>query len=97
MMFLIIILSLAAIFDTIDFFCSDAEELTITAVLGFFGRGVLIALGITVVILCIKMQKEGPTPDAVDVYRGDAEVKIVYTDTIPTDTIVVWKDGCKRE
>ena len=97
MIFLIVILSLAIIFDTIDFFCIDAEELTITGVLGSFGRGILIALGIMVVILCIKMQKEDPTPDAIDVYRGDAEVKIVYTDTIPTDTIVVWKDGCKRE
>ena len=55
MIFLIVILSLAIIFDTIDFFCIDAKELTIIGVLGSFGRGILIALGIMVVILCIEM------------------------------------------
>lgn len=96
MTFLIVLLSIAIIFDTIDFFCSDSD-LTITGFLGSLGREMLIGLGVLVVIACIKMQGEGPTPDAVDVYRGDAEIKIVYTDTIPTDTIVVWKDGRKRE
>lgn len=97
MIFLIVILSLAVIFDTVDFFCNDSGELTITGLLGSFGRGALIGLGALVTIAAIEMQEEGKTPNAVDVYRGDAEIKIVYTDTIPTDTIVVWKDGRKRE
>lgn len=97
MIFLIILLSLAIVFDIIDFFSNDSGEFTITGLLGSFGRGALIGLGALVVIATIKMQEEGKTPNAVDVYKGDAEIKIVYTDTIPTDTIVVWKDGRKRE
>lgn len=31
-------------------------------------------------------------PKAIDVYRGNTMLEITYnTDTIPTDTIVVWK------
>lgn len=97
MILLIILLSLAIVFDIIDLFCNESGELTITGFLGSLGRGMLIGLGALVVIAAIKMQEEGKTPNAVDVYKGDAEIKIVYTDTIPTDTIVVWKDGRKRE
>lgn len=43
------------------------------------------------------MLYKGKEPTALDVYKGNAEIKVVYTDTIPTDTIVVWKDGRKRE
>lgn len=97
MIFLIIFLSLAIVFDIIDFFRNDSVELTITNFLGSFGRGALIGLGVLVIIAVIKMQEEGKTPNAIDVYKGDAEIKIVYTDTIPTDTIVVWKNSYKRE
>lgn len=97
MIFLIILLSLAIVFDIIDFFRNDSGELTITNFLGILSRGVLIGLGVLVIIAVIIMQEEGKTPNAVDVYKGNAEIKIVYTDTIPTDTIVVWKDSRKRE
>lgn len=90
-------MSLAIVFDIIDFFRNDSGEFIITGLLGSLGRGMLIGLGALVVIAAIKMQEEGKTPNAVDVYKGDAEIKIVYTDTIPTNTIVVWKDGHKRE
>ena len=31
-------------------------------------------------------------PEAIDVYRGNTELKITYIDTIPQDTVVVWKN-----
>lgn len=31
------------------------------------------------------------TPRAIDVYRGNTTLEITYTDSTPTDTIVVWK------
>lgn len=31
-------------------------------------------------------------PTAIDVYRGETTLKITYVDSIPTDTIVIFKD-----
>ena len=31
-------------------------------------------------------------PKAIDVYRGNTELKITYIDTVPQDTVVVWKN-----
>lgn len=50
-----------------------------------------------VVIFSFIVQDEGKKPEAIDVYRGDTALQISYTNGIPTDTTVVWKDGRKRE
>lgn len=44
-----------------------------------------LLLGITI--------STGKEPRAIDVYRGKTELKITYIDTIPQDTVVVWKGG----
>lgn len=95
-MTLLVILIIAIVLDIIGFFFEDTE-FSVAGLLGTFGRGTLLALGILVAVGIAKLIDQGREPKAIDLYRGDAEVKIVYTDSIPTDTIVVWKDGRKRE
>ena len=34
---------------------------------------------------------ESKQPKPIDVYRGKTTLKITYVDTIPQDTLVVWK------
>lgn len=45
--------------------------------------------------ICISGSLEGPKPEAIDVYRDKTELQINYkvirNDTIPTDSIVIWK------
>lgn len=37
--------------------------------------------------------EEKNTPKAIDVYRGNTELKIHSINNIPQDTVVVWKGG----
>jgi len=54
-----------------------------------FGNTMLsILLG---VLLSAVIQVKLGNPQAIDVYRGNTELKITYIDTIPQDTVVVWK------
>jgi len=32
-----------------------------------------------------------PRPQAIDVYRGNTTLEITYRDSIPVDTVVVWR------
>lgn len=41
------------------------------------------------VIVAVNISK--PTPTALDVYRGNTELKITSVNDIPTDTVVVFK------
>ena len=34
-----------------------------------------------------------PTPSAIDVYRGNTELKITSVNGVPTDTVVVFKNN----
>lgn len=34
---------------------------------------------------------EARTPQAIDVYRGNTTLQITYRDSIPIDSVVVWK------
>lgn len=36
------------------------------------------------------LSSKDPTP--IDVYRGKTSLKISYVDTIPQDTLVIWKE-----
>lgn len=36
---------------------------------------------------------ESKQPKPIDVYRGKTTLKISYIDTIPQDTVVVWKNN----
>lgn len=96
MITILVLLIIGVVLDTVAFFCEETE-FSIIGCLGAFGRGVLIAFSAMIVVFIICKMDEGRDPDAIDVYKGDAVIKVVYTDSIPTDTIVVWKDGRKRE
>lgn len=50
-----------------------------------------LALAIFSVLYVVAFFIYAFSPKAIDVYRGDTTLKITYTDSIPTDTIVVWK------
>ncbi len=57
--------------------------------------GIFFVLLNTVLCFFIRNNKEKNemenVPQAIDVYRGKTTLQIVYKDTVPIDTIVVWK------
>ena len=52
----------------------------------------LITAGITVGVLFIAEGTIELTPTAMDVYQGKTTLEITYKDSIPTDSVVVFKD-----
>lgn len=53
--------------------------------------GQIYAYLVVVIILIIGIKLSEPTPTALDVYRGNTELKITSVNGIPTDTVVVFK------
>lgn len=49
-----------------------------------------IASGVFTAFLCAAIMKE--QPQAIDVYRGNTTLEITYRDSIPVDSVVVFKD-----
>ena len=45
------------------------------------------------VVLIVGINISEPTPTALDVYRGNTELKITSVNGIPTDTVVVFKSN----
>lgn len=54
----------------------------------FIGCIVATALFIIIIIVGYNKSKE---PTAIDVYRGNTTLEITYKDSIPIDTVVVFK------
>ena len=55
-------------------------------------REICICCVIIFVILALAFKGcKGDEPTAIDVYRGKTTLKITYKDSIPVDTIVVFK------
>lgn len=46
---------------------------------------------ILVIIVLISIFKINDSPKAIDVYRGNTTLEVTYRDSIPIDTIVVFK------
>lgn len=42
--------------------------------------------------VCVFVAVDVKYPQPIDVYRGNTTLKISYIDSIPQDTIVVWKN-----
>lgn len=60
------------------------------------GSFLAICLGVLFVFaLCGVFNDKNPKPRAIDVYRGKTTLQITYQDSIPLDTVVVWKDEYK--
>ena len=51
----------------------------------------LCTLAIVIGMLCIGEGLKITKPQAIDVYRGKTTLEITYKDSIPVDTIVVFK------
>lgn len=52
---------------------------------------VLIFIGITLIV-----ESVSPTPQAIDVYRGNTTLQITYRDSIPIDSVVVFKPEFRK-
>ena len=51
----------------------------------------LCTLALSIGALCINEGLRITTPQAIDVYRGKTTLEITYKDSIPVDTVVVFK------
>lgn len=85
MIWAIILIFIVVIFN--DFRIAKVNKMFIDEL---FGNTILsIILG---ALLLTFIQVKLGSPEAIDVYRGNTELKITYIDTIPQDTVVVWKN-----
>lgn len=85
MIWVIILIFIVVIFN--DFRIAKVNEMFIDEL---FGNTMLsIILG---ALLLTFIQVKIGSPEAIDVYRGNTELKITYIDNIPQDTVVVWKN-----
>lgn len=61
-----------------------------------FGMGMLgtlfLVIGLTLISAVSGHIEKNRKPSPIDVYRGHTTLQITYKDTIPVDTVVVWKD-----
>lgn len=58
----------------------------------FFG----VVLGVMFSSLVVGITREIMPPiQPIDVYRGNTTLEITYRDSIPVDTVVVWKEDIK--
>lgn len=55
------------------------------AIICFFLTGCIIST-----MICLGI--EGVRPEAIDVYRGNTTLEITYRDSVPIDSVVVFKD-----
>lgn len=51
--------------------------------------GLIFSLFTSIVIILLIIQISEPT--AIDVYRGKTTLEITYKDSVPVDSVVVWK------
>lgn len=56
-----------------------------------YGTTFLCILALCIGTLCISEGLRITTPQAIDVYRGKTTLEITYKDSIPVDTVVVFK------
>lgn len=89
MIFVLILLIILAISCIGLSEASKDKDLTI-----FFSvcAGIIITLCVPVMVSLI----EGPKPSAIDVYQGKTTLQITYEDSIPIDTVVVFKPEFRK-
>lgn len=51
----------------------------------------LMGCGVTIIISLVIIATEGDKPTALDVYQGKTTLEITYKDSIPVDSVVVFK------
>ena len=84
----IIIIMILLLFAVIvsNFRIAKVKEIPIDVLFGNMTLSIILGA-----FLLAFIQTKLGTPTALDVYRGKTELKITYIDTIPQDTVVVWK------
>lgn len=57
------------------------------------GHGIIIGLivGVIVAFVLVILLPPIHKPTALDVYQGNTTLEITYRDSIPVDSVVVWK------
>ena len=78
----IIILFVCSIVTLIENEILEDTDFTRT-ILGIFTGCSIIAMFLIIAYLC--------KPKAIDVYRDKTTLEITYKNSVPTDTVVVWK------
>ena len=73
----------------IAYACNLDDGIAISSLIGT----IMCIAGIIILALSIQEDK----PSAIDVYNGKTRLQITYQDTIPIDTVVVWKDEFKSK
>lgn len=58
-----------------------------------FLAGIFMILGIAGFV---NIKEQNNTPTALDVYQGKTTLEITYRDSIPVDSVVVFKDEFKK-
>lgn len=86
MIWVIILIFIVVIFN--DFRIAKVNEMFIDELFG----NTMLSIILGALLLAFIQVKIG-NPEAIDVYRGNTELKITYIDTIPQDTVVVWKNN----
>lgn len=61
-----------------------------------FFPGLLLIVSTFMFTICLDAHLQGNTPNAMDVYRGKTTLEITYRDSIPVDSVVVWKSEFKK-
>lgn len=57
-----------------------------------FGSGFIMGIMLTSIIMTIIFTKvDSCSPQAIDVYKGKTTLEITYKDSVPIDSIVVFK------
>ena len=56
-----------------------------------FVSGFLLTISGIIFVVCISSYENRNIPTSLDVYRGKTTLEITYKDSIPIDTIVVFK------
>ena len=79
----IIILFVCSIVTLIENEILEDTDFTRT-ILGIFTGCSMIAMFLIIAYLC--------KPKAIDVYRDKTTLEITYKNSVPIDTVVVWKD-----
>lgn len=58
--------------------------------------GLLLIISTFIFTICLDSYLNRDTPSAINVYRGKTTLEITYRDSIPVDSVVVFKDEFKK-
>jgi hypothetical protein len=85
---IIAFLILGSIFYIWNIFTDDKDYRFISALLLIISTVIFTGL--------VSSYESRNTPTALDVYQGNTTLEITYRDSIPVDSVVVWKDEFKK-